>query len=45
MDRDTTLAIARRARRLLIKTGSEIVRLEPDRAAPDDRAVEGYRKS
>ena len=42
IDRDTTLAMARHARRLLIKTGDEIVRLEPDRSAPEDPAVERY---
>ena len=40
IDRDTTLAIARRARRLLIKTGTEIVRV--DAAALDDAAAERH---
>ena len=38
IDRDTTLAIARRARRLLIKTGTEIVRVDADGSALDDAA-------
>jgi hypothetical protein len=42
IDRDTTLAIARRARRLLIKTGTEIVRVDADRSALDGAAAERY---
>ena len=42
MDRDTTLAIARRARRLLIKTGADVVRLDADREALDDAGAERY---
>ncbi len=42
IDRDTTLAIARRARRLLIKTGTEIVRLDAHGGALDDDAAERY---
>ena len=40
IDRNSTLAIARRARRLLIKTGTEIVRV--DAAALDDDVAERY---
>ena len=42
IDRDTTLAIARRARRLLIKTGTAIVRVDTDRSALDDAAAARY---
>jgi arsenate reductase-like glutaredoxin family protein len=36
MDRDATLGIARGARRFLIKTGADVVRLDTERAAVDE---------
>ena len=42
MDRDATLAIARRARRLLIKAGADVVRLDADCDPLDDAGAERY---
>ena len=42
MDRETTLAIARRARRLLIKAGADVVRFDADRRPLHDADVAGY---
>lgn len=42
MDRDATLTIARRARRLLIKTGARVVRLDLDRHSLDDSSAERH---
>jgi glutaredoxin len=35
LDRDATLAIARRARRLLIKAGADVVRLDAEHEWPE----------
>jgi glutaredoxin len=42
MDRDATVAIARRARRLLIKSGGDVVRIDVDRDPLDDARAERY---
>lgn len=42
MDRDATLTIARRARRLLIKTGAHVIRLDTDRHSLDEAGAERY---
>jgi hypothetical protein len=42
VDREATLTIARRARRLLIKTGADVVRLDTDRQSLDDSGAERY---
>jgi arsenate reductase-like glutaredoxin family protein len=42
VDRDTTLTIARHARRLLIKTGTDVVRVDARRRPLDDAGVERH---
>jgi hypothetical protein len=42
LDRDATLRIARRARRLWIKAGADIVRLDTEHAPIDDTAMARY---
>ncbi len=42
IDRDATLRIARGARRLLIKAGADIVRLDTQHAPIDDTAMARY---
>ena len=42
MDREATLTIARRARRLLIKVGADVVRLDLDRQSLDDAGAGRY---
>jgi glutaredoxin len=42
VDRDSTLTIARRARRLLIKTGTDVIRVDADRQSLDDTSAERY---
>jgi hypothetical protein len=42
VDREATLTIARHARRLLIKTGTDVVRLDTDRQPLDDSGAERH---
>jgi hypothetical protein len=42
IDREGTLAVARRARRFLIKTGNDVVRIDADRTPLLDADLERY---